>query len=168
MTNERIPLLLDAVRAEQAGGQPGFAALARAMQELVGYKVLTLLRFDVETYRSVRLFSSAPSYPVGGVKQHRRGGAWSEHIVDRRVPFVAATTEDVRRSFPDHAGIEAAGCGSTLSVPVLYRDRPIGTLNLWHVSGFYGPGSAKPVVPFAALLVSACLREDVPSPAAPV
>jgi hypothetical protein len=161
MGSKRTAILLDAVRSELAEPQPRFDGLARAMQNVVGYKVLTLLKFDVATFRSVRLFSTEPSYPVGGVKQHQRGTAWSEHIVDRRVPFLAATLEDVRRSFPDHAGIEAANCGSTLSVPILHRDRPIGTVNLWHVSGFYKPVSAGPVLTFAPLLVPVCLDEGM-------
>jgi hypothetical protein len=154
-------ILLDAVRSELAEPQPRFDALACAMQELVGYKVLTLLKFDVESFRSVRIFSSEPSYPIGGIKQHPRHSAWSEHIVDRCIPFVAVTLEDVRRTFPDHAGIEAVGCGSTLSVPIVHRGQPKGTLNLWHVSGFYGSTSAGPVLPFTPLLIPICLREDM-------
>ena len=122
------------------------------MQELVGYKVLTLLKFDVESFRSVRIFSSEPSYPIGGIKQHPRHSAWSEHIVDRCIPFVAVTLEDVRRTFPDHAGIEAVGCGSTLSVPIVHRGQPKGTLNLWHVSGFTdqpAPGQSFPLHRFS-------------------
>jgi transcriptional regulator with GAF, ATPase, and Fis domain len=151
----RVSYLLDLVREEVTGDEISFCGLAEALQELVGFKVLTLLRFDVETFRSVRLFSTEPSYPAGGVKQHRRG-SWSEHIVDRKIPFIAATTDDVRTAFPDYAGIEAAGCGSTLSVPVVSGDRTIGTLNLWHTSGFYDPLKAGQVVPFAATLVRAC------------
>ncbi|MCC6468965.1 MAG: GAF domain-containing protein [Alphaproteobacteria bacterium] len=148
-----------AVAAAQARpGQPGptFAALADALQALVGYKVMTILRLDTATLRSVRLFSSEPSYPPGGTKQHRRG-AWSAAIVDRRSYFLAPRRDNVHRNFPDYQGIEAAGCASIVCLPVLYDGRCLATLNLWHVDGHYDAAAAERALPFASLLVPACL-----------
>jgi hypothetical protein len=130
--------------------------LADVLQALVGHKVMTVLRIDAPTLRSVRLFSSEPSYPPGGTKQHRRG-PWSEAVIDRGEYFLAATSADIRRAFPDHAGIEAAGCGSIVCLPVRYDGRCLATLNLWHVSGHYDAASAARAQPYASLLIPSCL-----------
>jgi hypothetical protein len=145
--------------ATQGGsGQPQatFLALAEALQAVVGHRVMTVLRIDAARLRSVRLFSSEPSYRPGGTKQHVRG-AWSAAVIDRGNYFLAAATADMRAAFPDHAGIEAVGCGSIVCLPVRYDGRCLATLNLWHVSGHYDAAAAERVLPFASLLVPSCL-----------
>jgi hypothetical protein len=148
-----------AVAAAQRGdGQPDatFRALAAALQGLVGHKVMTVLKLDVPTLTSVRLFSSETSYPPGGRKQHQRN-AWSAAVLDRGTYFLAATTAEIRTHFPDAAGIEAAGCGSIICLPVRYDGRLLATLNLWHVSGHYDAAAAERAFPLVSLLVPACL-----------
>lgn len=143
--------------AQARAGQPQatYAALADALQALVGHKVMTVLRMDAATLRSVRLFSSEPSYPPGGTKQHRRG-RWSEAIFDRRTFFLAPRRDDVRATFPDYQGIEAAGCASIVCLPVRYDGQVLATLNLWHVDGHYDEAAARRALPFASFLVPAC------------
>lgn len=148
-----------AVAAAQRGaGQPEatFRALSGALQDLVGHKVMTVLKLDVASLVSVRLFSSEPSYPPGGRKQHGRN-AWSAAVIDRGTWFLAATTAEIRQHFPDASGIEAAGCGSIICLPVRYDGRCLATLNLWHVSGHYDAAAAERAFPLASLLVPACL-----------
>ena len=138
-------------------GQPqaGFIAVASALQAVVGHKVMTVLKIDTARLSSVRLFSSEKSYPPGAAKQHRRG-AWSEAVIDQGRYFLAARSADVAAAFPDHAGIEAAGCGSVLCLPVRYDGSCVATLNLWHVSGHYDDTAAERAQPFASLLITAC------------
>jgi hypothetical protein len=143
--------------AQRESGQPTptFRALADALQAVVGHKVMTVLKLDNETLISVRLFSSEASYPPGGRKQHARG-AWSAAVIDRGTCFLAPTTADVRTHFPDAAGIEAAGCGSIVCLPVRHDGVTLATLNLWHVSGHYDAAKAERALPLVSLLVPAC------------
>ncbi len=78
------------------------------MASVVGFKVLTVLKLDPTTLRSVRLYSSEPSYPIGGVKQHVRS-AWSDAILQRRTAFVAHDLAALRATFPDAAAIDGDG-----------------------------------------------------------
>jgi hypothetical protein len=134
-----------------------YARLAGALQAAVGFKVLTVLRIDPATLRSVRLFSSEPSYPVGGSKQHARN-AWSAAIFDRREVFLAPGLAEVRAAFPDSGAIEAVGCASIIAVPVPGPDGTLGTMNLWHADGFYDQAKAGRAVPFAAAIAPLCAR----------
>src|SRR5262245_10163412 len=82
---------LRSVEAAVRDGSPApivFAHMREALAKVVGFKVLTVLKLDPTTLRSVRLYSSEPSYPIGGTKQHVRG-AWSEAVLDRGAVFVA-------------------------------------------------------------------------------
>src|SRR3954466_3371624 len=108
-----------------------FERLREALANVVAFKVLTVLKLDPQTLRSVRLYSSEPSYPVGGTKQHVRG-AWSEAVLDRRQVFVARNLAALRKTFPDSAAIEATGCGSIIAAPIIRQGAVVGTLNLWH------------------------------------
>ncbi|MBM3599163.1 MAG: GAF domain-containing protein [Alphaproteobacteria bacterium] len=135
--------------------------MADALQSLIGHKVFTVLRLNAAGLRSRRLFSTLAAYPPGALKDHRRG-AWHDRVIGAGEPFVAPTLEAVRASFPDHAGIEAAGCGSIIALPVRWDGRMLATVNVWHVSGHYDDGAARRAWPLTVLLVPACLT--LPSP----
>jgi hypothetical protein len=139
-----------------------YARLAGALQSAVGFKVLTVLRIDPATLRSVRLFSSEPSYPIGGNKQHARN-AWSTAIFERREVFLAPGYAEVRAAFPDSGAIEAVGCASIIAVPVPGPDGTLGTMNLWHEDGFYDQAKADRAVPFAAAIAPLCARSALTS-----
>src|SRR5215475_10490560 len=87
--NEQAQSDLAAVEAAARDGSPAevvFARLHEALTTVVGFKVLTVQKLDLATLRSVRLYSSEPSYPVGGIKQHERS-AWSEAVLERHAVF---------------------------------------------------------------------------------
>jgi transcriptional regulator with GAF, ATPase, and Fis domain len=139
------------VEAAARDGSPAhvvFARLHDALARAVGFKVLTVLKLDPATLRSVRLFSSEPSYPIGGTKQHVRS-AWSEAVLDRGAVYVAHDLAALRATFPDSAAIEATGCGSIVAAPIIYEDAVIGTMNLWHRDGYYDDAKGLRAVPFA-------------------
>lgn len=143
--------LAGALRASSGPGSSArdvFAFLRRALEQVIGFKVLTVLKLDPATLRSVRLYSSEPSYPVGGTKRHVRS-AWSEAVLERKTVFLAPDLAALRVAFPDSAAIEATGCGSVVAAPVLHDGAVVGTMNLWHREGYYDTAKAQLAMPFA-------------------
>jgi transcriptional regulator with GAF, ATPase, and Fis domain len=134
-----------------------YAKLNAALARRVGFKVLTVLKLDTATLRSARLYSSEPSYPIGGTKQHTRN-AWSEAVLDRRAVFVAHDLAALRATFPDSAAIEATGCGSIIAVPIVWKGNVVGTMNLWHRDGFYDQQKGEEALPFATAIAALCAR----------
>jgi transcriptional regulator with GAF, ATPase, and Fis domain len=128
--------------------QAVFARLHEALAKVVAFKVLTVLKLDPVTLRSVRLYSSEPSYPAGGAKQHIRSG-WSEAVLDRRTAFVAQDLAALRATFPDSAAIEETGCGSIIAAPIIHDHAIVGTMNLWHRDGYYDTAKGLLAIPFA-------------------
>jgi len=145
-----------AVRASRPNDQI-FKSLHDGLANVVAFKVLTVLKLDSATLRSVRLYSSEPSYPVGGRKQHQRS-AWSEAILDRHTVFVARDLAELRATFPDSAAIEATGCGSIIAAPILWNGGVVGTMNLWHRDGFYDRQMGERVLPFATAIAPLVAR----------
>src|SRR3979411_32571 len=138
-SSDGIRTAVTSVEAAVRDGLPArevFRRLHDAIAKVVGFKVLTVLKLDPGTLRSVRLYSSEPSYPIGGTKQHVHSG-WSEAILDRRTVFVAPHLHVLRATFPDSAAIEETGCGSIVAAPIIHECTIVGTMNLWHQDGYY-------------------------------
>jgi len=151
MTENNSESYLRHLEAAVRDGSPAhvvFARLHDALARVVGFKVLTVLKLDPTSLRSVRLFSSEASYPTGGTKQHVRS-AWSEAVLDRGAIYVAHDLAALRATFPDSAAIEATGCGSIVAAPIICKGAVVGTMNLWHQDGYYDDAKASLTVPFA-------------------
>ena len=137
----RSDIVQDVQRSLEAAVRDGlpaqlvFERLRETLANVVAFKVLTVLKLDPKTLRSVRLYSSEPSYPVGGTKQHMRS-AWSEAVLDRKSVFVAHDLTALRATFSDSAAIEATGCGSIIAAPIIHNEAVLGTMNLWHRDGY--------------------------------
>jgi hypothetical protein len=93
-----------------------YALVESALGELVGFRLLTILRMEDVQVR--RLHSSDPSsYPAGGVKDISND-TWLREMLKAGKPVVSNTLELVRQRFPDHQAIFSLGCGAVLNVPV--------------------------------------------------
>ena len=151
MTEHTSENYLRHIEAAVRDGSPArvvFARLHDALARVVEFKVLTVLKLDPTTLRSVRLYSSEPSYPIGGIKQHVRS-AWSEAVLDRGTVYVAHDLAALRATFPDSAAIEATGCGSIVATPIFHEGAVVGTMNLWHQEGYYDEVKGLRTVSFA-------------------
>ncbi len=153
---------MGALEAAVRDGSPAhvvFARMHEALAKMVGFKVLTVLKLDPRTLRSVRLYSSEASYPIGGTKQHVRS-AWSEAVFDRRTVYVARDVAALRATFSDSAAIEATGCGSIVAAPVIHEGAVVGTMNLWHRDGYYDDQKGLRTMPVANAIASIVRHSD--------
>lgn len=151
---------LDAVaRAQAAADQPRalFLALEAALAEAPGHKLFTILAYDGQTGESERLHSNLPAaYPAGGRKR-LASGPWTETVLERGEAYIGYTLEDLRGVFADHALIASLGCESVLNLPVRWRGRTLGSLNLLHAAHRYTPGDAIACRALAQLALPALL-----------
>ena len=93
---------------------------------------------------------------MGGGKQ-KRGTPWSRVVLDEGEVFVARTLDEVRVAFDDHALIFSLGVGSIMNVPIAYRGRRLGIINIAHEAGWFRDQDAAAGRLIAALLVPALL-----------
>ena len=134
-----------------------YPVLECALGELVGFRLLTILRMERAQVR--RLHSSDPeSYPAGGVKDIS-GDTWLREMLETGRPVVSNTPELVQQRFPDHQAIFVLGCGAVLNVPVTDARHALGSINLLHEAGWFDREHALIVRPFAALLALAWSAE---------
>lgn len=149
-----------AARAVREDADPAGAlrVIGEAMDRLIGSRMLTFLRFDIERFEMERLHCTLPErYPIGARKPMRRG-RWSECLIERGAVFIASGEDEMRATFGDYAALAEIGCTSTMCVPVRHMGRTLGTMNLNGDQGRYGEREAALAQPFATLAVPSFLR----------
>jgi GAF domain-containing protein len=148
-------------RLSFAGHEPGqlYAAVDRLLQAVIGHKLFTLMRVHEAASEVERIYSSnEAAYPVGGRKT-KVGTPWSEAVLDRGEVFVARDPDAVRGAFSDHEFIASLGIGSIMNVPIGYRGRRLGTMNLSHEAGWFDEDDASVGRLVASFIVPSLLAD---------
>jgi hypothetical protein len=127
--------------ADRLAGEPEpallYAAIDALVQEVIGHRLFTLMRVHEASAEVERIYSSnTAAYPVGGRKE-KRGTPWSRVVLDRGEVFVARTPDEVRGAFADYPLIESLGIGSIMNIPIGWRGRRLGTMNISHEAGWF-------------------------------
>jgi hypothetical protein len=138
--------------------QPGppdtvFKAVDKALAEVVGHKLFTLLYVAPNRRRVKRLYTNMPrEYPVGGYKEIT-ASPWHKRVIDERRWWIGYDAKDIEWAYFDHALIVSLGCESAVNLPVVYAGRVLGTLNLLDAAAHYKESDIGKIEPFAALLI---------------
>ncbi len=136
-----------------------YPAVERALNDLIGHKLFTLMAIDWPRGQAARIYTNMPQeYPIGGRKPLGGLTAWGKTVLEGRHAWIAHSAGDIRGAFFDHELILALGCAACLNVPVIDAGatggpRVIGTVNMLHEAGHYQQDHARIAVPFAQLLV---------------
>jgi GAF domain-containing protein len=79
-------------------------------------------------------------------------------VLDRGEVFIAADAEGVRAAFSDHALLSQMGISAIMNIPIRFRRRVLGTMNLSHEAGHFTSDMIGPARVLAALLVPLLLE----------
>ena len=149
------------IDAMLAAGQPAplYRAIEKAMAELIGFKLFTILVATPEGDRVRRTYTNnAQAYPVGGFKPMATS-PWGDMVIRGKRPYIGRNAEDIRWAFFDHELIASLGLASVLNTPIVWNDRCIGTMNLLDAAEHFVPAHAAIARNFAQLLVPAMMLE---------
>jgi len=92
------------------------------------------------------------AYPVSGRKP-KQGTPWGEQVLDRGEIFVANSADEVRAAFADYELIFSLGIGAVMNVPIRFRGRSLGTMNICSEAGWFIDADHTPGRLLASLLV---------------
>ena len=136
-----------------------YEAVDALVQEVIGHRLFTIMRVHEAAMEVERVYSSnIAAYPVGGSKP-KRGTPWSKVVLDKGEVFVARTPDEVREAFDDYDLIFSLGVGSIMNVPIGYRGRRLGTMNISHEAGWFRDQDAAAGLLIAPLLVPVLMAE---------
>ena len=153
---------LDALaRLSAVGHEPPefYEAVDALVQTIMGHRLFTIMRVHESSMEVERVYSSnLAAYPVGGRKP-KRGTPWSKVVLDRGEVFVARTPDEVREAFADYELIFSLGVGSIMNIPIGYRGRRWGTMNISNEAHWFRDQDAAAGLLIAPLLVPALMAE---------
>ena len=146
------------IAASSADPRAAYAVVDDLTQRAIGHRLFTVMRYLPETIEVERLYSSNPSaYPPGGRKP-KQGTPWGDAVLDRGEVFIATDAGGVRAAFSDHALLSQLGISAIMSIPIRFRGRVLGTMNLSHEAGNFTSGMIAPGRTLAGLLVPPLLE----------
>lgn len=136
-------------KVSEAEREDLFPMLHQLCDDLVGVRLFTCSRFDLEAGQAERIYTNdAAAYPLTGVKDIVPN-RWTDIVLDQKKSFLARNIEELRDVFPDHEKIETLGLGAAINVPVFVGGRMLGTVNLLDVDESYDQSSLDILAPFS-------------------
>ena len=62
---------------------------------------------------------------------------WSEKVLKNKKHFLCKNKKDIKKIYYDYETIFSLGCGSIINLLVLFKKKPIGTINILHKESHY-------------------------------
>jgi GAF domain-containing protein len=137
-----------------------FRAVEALVQKAIGFRLFTIMRLHGASAEVERLYSSLPdAYPVSGRKP-KQGTSWGEQVLGRGEIFIANSLDEVRAAFADYELIFSLGIGAIMNVPIRFRGRSLGTMNICAETGRFSEADRVPGRVLANLLVPPLLAGE--------
>ena len=120
-----------------------FNSLDNILNDFIGHKLFTILKFDKINSKLERIYTSNPKdYPLQGKKDVIRN-FWQVQVLEKGNVYIGYNSQDIKNSFSDFDLIEKLGCSSILIIPVKSGDNIKGSVNLLHEESWYSDYDVK-------------------------
>ena len=120
-----------------------FNSLDNILNDFIGHKLFTILKFDKINSKLERIYTSNPrEYPLQGKKDFIRN-FWQVQVLEKGIVYIGYNSQDIKNSFADFDLIEKLGCRSVMIIPVKSGDNIIGSVNLLHEESWYSGDDVK-------------------------
>ena len=120
-----------------------FNSLDNILNDFIGHKLFTILKFDKIKSNLERVYTSKPrEYPLQGKKDVIRN-FWQVQVLEIGVVNIGYNSQDIKNSFADFDLIEKLGCRSFMIIPVKSGDNIMGSVNLLHEESWYSDNDVK-------------------------
>lgn len=147
-----------AIRAEATEPRQMLIAVDALARKAVGHRVCSIFRYIDTTAEVERIYSSAPqSHPVGGRKK-TADYPHNQPVLARGEVYIARDRDAVAMTYREPERIFALGVTSIMNVPVRFRGRNLGALNLFGEAGWYEGPRIEAARTIAGLLVPTLLE----------
>ncbi len=129
-----------------------FNSLDNILNDFIGHKLFTILKFDKINSKLERIYTSNPrEYPLQGKKDVIRN-FWQVQVLEMGVEFIGYNSQDIKNSFSDFDLIKKLGCRSVMIIPVKSGDNIMGSVNLLHEESWYSDNDVKIVQNLVSLI----------------
>ena len=120
-----------------------FNSLDNILNDFIGHKLFTILKFDKINSKLERIYTSNPrEYPLQGKKDVIRN-FWQVQVLEKGIAYIGYNSQDIKNSFSDFDLIKKLGCSSVLIIPVKSGGNIKGSVNLLHEESWYSNSHVK-------------------------
>ena len=120
-----------------------FNSLENILNDFIGHKLFTILKFDKINSNLERVYTSKPrEYPLQGKKDVIRN-FWQVQVLEKGIAYIGYNFQDIKTSFSDFDLIKKLGCSSVLIIPVKSGGNIKGSVNLLHEESWYSNSHVK-------------------------
>ena len=120
-----------------------FNSLDNILNDFIGHKLFTILKFDKINSKLERIYTSNPrEYPLQGKKYVIRN-FWQVQVLEKGIAYIGYNSQDIKNSFSDFDLIKKLGCSSVLIIPVKSGDNIKGSVNLLNEESWYSNNHVK-------------------------
>ena len=120
-----------------------FNSLDNILNDFIGHKLFTILKFDKINSKLERIYTSNPrEYPLQGKKDVIRN-FWQVQVLEKGIAYIGYNFQDIKTSFSDFDLIKKLGCSSVLIIPVKSGGNIKGSVNLLHEESWYSNNHVK-------------------------
>jgi len=120
-----------------------FNSLDNILNDFIGHKLFTILKFDKINSKLERIYTSNPrEYSLQGKKDVIRN-FWQVQVLEIGVVNIGYNSQDIKNSFADFDLIEKLGCRSFMIIPLKSGDNFMGSVNLLHEESWYSDNDVK-------------------------
>lgn len=119
------------------GATDVFLAIDKSLQRMVGHRLLTILTYDDTLSAAMRLYSSQPKIYPAGISDPIVSSSWADQLLRHGRPYVGNCAADLDRVFAYHDRLASLKLGSVVNMPIRWRGKVKGTLNMLDGEGHY-------------------------------
>jgi len=117
----------------------------RVIKSLIGHKLITFTVIDNKLNFCERIYSNNNKiYPILGQKKMPKN-IWSKKVLKNKKHFLCKNKKDIKKIYYDYETIFSLGCGSIINLLVLFKGKPIGTINILHKENHYSMNDLKKI-----------------------
>ena len=70
---------------------------------------------------------------------------WSKKVLKNKKHFLCKNKKDIKKIYYDYETIFSLGCGSIINLLVLFKGKPLGTINILHEENYYNINDLKKI-----------------------
>ena len=117
----------------------------RVIKSLIGHKLITFTVIDNNLNFCERIYSNNKKiYPILGQKKMPKN-IWSTKVLKNKKHFLCKNKTNIKKIYYDYNTIFSLGCGSIINLLVLFKEKPIGTINILHKENHYNTNDLKKI-----------------------
>ena len=117
----------------------------KIIKSIIGHKLITFTVIDNKLNFCERIYSNNNKvYPILGQKKMPKN-IWSEKVIKNKKHFLCKNKDQIKKIYFDYETIFSLGCGCIINLLVLFKGKPIGTINILHKENYYNSMDLKKI-----------------------